>query len=307
MKKVAVYSIIIASAIAVGATAGIVIKRFVVAPDQTIIGFNADACKPDGDALIKKFNAAKNPRNELEPYELVLYSQEMYKRAENSVSYCYGLANAVAVGLNVVQDIRSAQVKIGNKFYEEQVSKSSQVAVSKRMYLEGKESNTRLYKEKDGGKYVEITQERTTSQYEPQKDCTPQQYKELYGRELPDMFIYIIHSTTVDSQKITDIEGGYQIDLTLKPAQGGYNYRYQMVSVSDLEGLPVFQAISLCYKLSSDYGLKSMTSDEQFIATKMGFNADTHNQLEYRYFQGKEYQIPDLDQDFDYKTLKEAN
>ena len=302
-----IYPVVVACAVAVGASVGVVIKRFVVDPEQEIIGFNPNACKPDAEALFKKFNKSSDPKSDLRPYELVLYAQEQYKRAENSTSYCYGMANAVAVGLNVEQYVRSAQVRSGNNYYEEQVSKSSQVACSKRMYINDGSDKTILYKEKEKGKYIQIDDNITTSQYELQKECTPSEYKELYGRELPDMFIYIIHQITVETENLKEVDNGYEIELVLKPAQGGYNYRYQMVSVSDLEGMPSFKSIKLTYLLSKDFVLKELTADEQFVAAKMGFNADTHNVLNYKYFQGKTYKIPKIDEDFDYKTLKEGN
>lgn len=303
MKSIVLYSIIGASALSVGAGAGVIYKRVIMDPTQNITGFNPDVCKADGDALIeqvKKAGSKKDAFDSMEPVDIGNYATEVYKRYENSVSFCYGVADTV-----VKQDIRNAQIKNGEKYFEEAISKSSMVGVGKRMYQEGIDGELSLYGEKSAND-VTINGDTVHTNFKANPDkMTPAEYKILYGRTIPDMFIYCVHSLTVTNGTKEAISGGYKVTLELNPLMGGYQYRYQMQTISGLDALPVFEYITLTYTLDENLDLKHIQAHEKYKATMMGISPDIENTLEYDFFPDVEWKIPNIDEDIDYKSLKE--
>ena len=114
MKNIFIISIVVGSALVVGAGCGAIYQKIIADPGQEIIGFNPDYCKPDFKALsdkVSKYSSKKEAAKSMRPYEVVNYAGELYKNCTNCFSYCYGLADTV-----VKQDIRNAQIKVGNEF-----------------------------------------------------------------------------------------------------------------------------------------------------------------------------------------------
>lgn len=302
MKAIALYSIIGGSALLIGAGAGVVYKRVVLEPEQNIVGFNPDICKPDGEKLINDIESVgdfKSAVNKFEPVDIANYATEKYKTYENSVSFCFGTAETV-----VSQQIRNAQIKNGDQYFEEAISKSSMVGIGKRMYQQGLDGTLHLYNEKGAGDVaIDGDYVHTAFNSSPQ-DMTPEEYKVLFGRTIPDMFIYCVHQITViDGSVETLANGGYKVKLELDPIMGGYNYRFQMQTISGLDSLPTFEYIKLTYTLDSTLNLKHITCDEKYKAT-MGMTVDIANILEYDFFPNQYWKIPELNEDVSYSSLK---
>lgn len=307
MKSVVLYAIIGCSALAVGAGGGIIYKRVIMDPKEEIVGFNPDVCKPNLESLSKEVESYPNKKSafsSMTPVDIANYSLEKYKSYENSVSYSTGVAKTV-----VNQEIRTAQIKVGNKYFEETISKSSMVGVGKRMYLENSDSDLKLYAEKSADS-VKIDGDSVHTEYKTTPQTyTESQYKTAWGRTLPDMFIYCIHKMTIIEDKCSKEElpdGGYKVVLELDPKMGGYQYRYQMQTISDLDALPVFEFITLTFMLDSNFDLKTQLAHEKYKATLMGISPDIENNIEYNYFPNKQFKIPEINEDIDYASLKEG-
>lgn len=305
MKNIVTISIVVGSALVVGAGGGAAYKRFFAPADQEIVGFNPDYCKPDFKTLsdeVSKYGSKKEAAKSMRPYEVVNYAGELYKNCTNCFSYCYGLADTV-----VKQDIRNAQIKVGNEFFEEAISKSSMVGVGKRMYQSNTMGTTNLYIEKSAGDVsIDGDNVHTNFNASPEK-LTMTEYKKAFGRNLPDMFIYVIHDMTVTKEELKELPNneGYEVYLELDPVTGGYNYRYQMQTMSKLDKLPVFEYIHLTYTITPDLELKHLTANEKYKATMLGISPDIINTLDYEYFPNQITEIPEVTQDVNYQALRE--
>ena len=303
MKTAILYLIIAGSAVSVGAGAGVVYKRAIAEPTENILGFNPEACKPNAEELFKaveKAGSVKAATEKLKPFEIVNYSFEKYKQSEYSVSFCTGLADTA-----VKQYIRSVQIKRGSNYFEEQISKSSMVGVAKRMIQEGENANTLVYNETGSGDViVDSDDARATFKSEP-IEHTYESYKEAWGRNLPDMAIYLIATSTVERQELVKDGDGYKVTLSLQPTKGAYNYRYQMKTISDLATYPSFSLLDLTYWLDSELNIVKMSEHSKFTATMVGVSAGVENNLMYYYFPGKEMEFPKLNEKVDYKALGE--
>lgn len=303
MKTWVLYTIIGASALAVGASGGVIYKRVIAEPTENITGFNPDLCKPNTEELFEKFNKAGSVDaavKSMEPFEIVNYSFEKYKQCEYSVSFCTGLADTA-----VKQYVRSGQIKRGSNYFEEQISKSSMVGVAKRMFQEGEQANTRVYNETGSGNVVVDDIDAYATYMDEPIDYTYEEYKVAWGRNLPDMSIYLIASSTVESQEIKKEENCYKVTLSLQPVKGAYNYRFQMKTISDLASLPPFTLLDLTYWLDSDLTIVKMNEHSKFTATMVGISAPVENNINYYYFPNKQMEFPKLDEKLDYKTLIE--
>lgn len=304
MKPLVLYSIIGASALAVGAGGGVIYKRCFVAPSEKIIGFDPDNCKPDVDKLIADVEKVGNPKQVVQkfrPFEVATYAFEKYKRCEYSVSVCSGLAKTI-----INQEVRSAQVKRGSTYFEEQISKSSMVGVAKRMIQEGdKDVEVKVYNETSSDA-VNISGDTIHASYKSNPDIySYADYKAAWGRNLPDMSIHLIGETTVENEKLENVDGGYKITLDLQPQKGGYNYRYQMKTISGLDDYPSFQYLAVTFYITENLVMKALNEQCKYHAL-MGVSVDIENNIDYYYFPQREYKIPNLNEDFDYSILKEG-
>ena len=288
---------------AVGAGAGVIYKRCIAEPTENIVGFNPDNCKPDAEALFKAVEKAGSPKaatEKLQPYEIANYSFEKYKQNEKSVSFCTGLADTA-----VKQYIRSVQIRNGSNYFEEQISKSSMVGVAKRMFQEGDYADTKVFNETGSGDVIVDDDNAYASFKDEPNVLSYNAYKEAWGRNLPDMAVYLIASSTIDSQELVKDGDGYKVTLKLQPVKGAYNYRYQMKTISDLAAYPTFSLLDLTYYLDSNLNLIKMHEHSKFTATMVGISAGVENNLDYYYFAGKEMKFPELNEKIDYKTLGE--
>ena len=303
MKSIILYSIIGASALSVGAGAGVVYKRCIAEPTENIVGFNPEACKPNATELFKaveKAGSIKAATEKLQPFEIVNYAFEKYKQCENSVSFCSGLADTA-----VKQYIWSAQIKRGSTYFEEQISKSSMVGVAKRMLQDGELENTKVWNETGSGDVIADEKDAYASYKSTPDSYTFNEYKEAWGRNLPDMAIYLIATSTVEKQELVKDGDGYKVTLSLQPTKGAYNYRYQMKTISDLAAYPTFSLLDLTYWLDGELNMVKMNEHSKFTATMVGISAGVENNLNYHYFPGKELKIPEITEKIDYKLLKE--
>lgn len=303
MKTAVLYAIIGASTLSVGAGLGVIYKRCIVAPTENIVGFDPENCKPDKEALFAAVEKAGSPKaatQQMRPYEIVNYSFEKYKESEYSVSYCAGLADTA-----VKQYIRSVQIKRGSTYFEEQISKSSMVGVAKRMLQEGEEADTKIFHETGSGDVI-VDGDNAYAKFKSDPETLSYvDYKEKWGRNLPDMAIYLIHSSTVENEELVQEGKGYKVTLQLQPVKGAYNYRYQMKTISDLESYPSFSLLDLTYWLDENLNIIKMNEHSKFTATMVGVSAAVENNIMYYYFPGKQMNIPSLSEKVDYKSLGE--
>ena len=287
----------------VGAGAGVVYKRCIAEPTENIVGFNPDGCKPNAVELFKAVEKAGSPKaatEKLQPFEIVNYAFEKYKQCEYSVSFCQGLADTA-----VKQYIWSAQIKRKSTYFEEQISKSSIVGVAKRMLQDGELENTKVWNETSGDDVIADLTDAYASYKTDPVDYTYSGYKEAWGKNLPDMAIYLIATSTVEKQELVKDGDGYKVTLSLQPTKGAYNYRYQMKTISDLATYPTFSLLDLTYWLDSELNIVKMNEHSKFTATMVGFSAGVENKLNYYYFPNREMEIPNISEKIDYKALNE--
>ena len=136
------------------------------------------------------------------------------------------------------------------------------------------------------------------------KVLTPDEFKELWGKKLEDIFIYIISNDTVDLEKssVERRDGKVFISLELDPDIASYNYKLQMKSLSELSTLPTFEFLRQTYVFDSDMTILHSTIDEKYVATMSGINATVNNYLDYYYHSNEYLKIPEIDEILDYSV-----
>ena len=278
-KTLLTYILIVGISGTAGASAGIIGKRLLGQEEIDYSGFNPEAYRADGAALLNSYN--NNPTS-YTPAKLVSIGLEKYRRCENSYSMTIGIAKTV-----VNQTIRNYQIKNGDKYFEESISRSDMVTLADRMYQDGKNGNIDLYV----GKATSTT---TGSYPSTGKNYTKEAYKKYLGKTLDEMFIYLISDSTAESgSAVTKLDNGdIQVVLNLNPDIAPYYYKYQMMNISHLDKLPMFQYIKLKYTFSSDMYLKTMVVDEKYSAS-MGISVTIQNSFTNYYFPNEYKAIPD--------------
>ena len=286
------YSIIAVCAAGLGVGGGIILKRKLGPVETDYSGFDSSSFAADSKALLREYE--KNPNQEFTPAELVNIGLEKYRQCENSYSIGIGQASTI-----VNQQVRNFQIRNGDTYYEEQISKSSMVSIANRV-IENDEGTT-LYKGK--AKEVEVPE----YSGDP-KSMSPEDYKKSYGKTLPEMFIYIISNDTVDTDKstITKKEGKIFINLELDPEIASYNYKVQMKTLSDLSSLPTFEYLRHTYVFENDMTLVHAYFNEKYVATMSGINATIVNSLHYYYHANEYKKIPEINEVLSYSVEGET-
>ena len=193
MKSLWIYVIIGSTAFAVGATGGIIGKRFIAAAKTQYIG---EIETMDIEDLMKRYN--QNPNQNFTPAEMINIAMEKYRTCENCYSVSKGTANTV-----VNQTIRNYQIKNGDDYFEESISRSSMVKLADRMTQHGKEGDIKFY-------HGKADSEEVGSYPSDPKVYNQEDYTNFLGRTLNQMFIYVITDNTVldDGTKVEKTKDG---------------------------------------------------------------------------------------------------
>ena len=288
------YSIIVVVAITVGITAGVVLKKKLGPVETDYTGFNPEAFRMDSKALVKEYEANKNKN--FTPAELVNIGLEKYRSCENSYSIGVGLADTI-----VKQTIRNFQIRNGDQYFEEQISKSSMVSLANRAH-QVSDDKVNVYKGK--AKDTEV------SEYsDNKKEYNLEGFKESWGKTLPEMFIYLICEDTVldEGTSITKKDGTIRVELNLDPEIASYYYKLQMQSLSELSALPTFEYLRQTYIFDNDMNLLHSIFDEKYQATMSGITATIVNNLDYYYHANEFIKIPDLGETLNYSVEGEPH
>lgn len=295
------YILTIGIAAAAGAGTGVVLKRTIGPIDEMYPpGFDPKNYSPDITAIMNKYNQLTdksiNGVRSFSDSEVVNIVLEKYKNLE----YCYslGIGNAFTI---ITQTIRNAQIKNGDQYFEEQISYSNMVNVATRSIQNGKNGDVSVYKGSAS------SPERASYPNSPSSTYSPSKYKNYLGKTLDEMFIYIISDkTTIDSSRV--IKGNdVTINLNLNPNLSTFYYKTQMQNISGLSNLPPFSEVKLTYTFSKDLELKHLSVDETYTATKEGIPvpAETHNIIDYYYYQNVQKDIPDSNELIEYVIQEE--
>ena len=289
------YSIITVCAITIGITAGVVLKKKLGPVETDYTGFNPEAFKMDGKALVKEYEQNKNKN--FTPAELVNIGLEKYRQCENSYSIGIGIADTI-----VKQTIRNFQIRNGDKYFEEQISKSSMVSLANRA-VQDNENTVQVYKGK--AKDTEV------SEYiDSGKDYTLEDFKDAWGKTLQDIFIYLICNETVidNGTSVTKKDGTVRVQLELDPEIASYYYKHQMKSLSDLSALPTFEYLRQTYIFdASNMMILHSILDEKYQATLSGITATIVNHLDYYYHTDEFIKIPEINENLNYSVEGETH
>ena len=289
------YSIIGVVAITVGITAGVVLKKKLGPVETDYTGFNPEALKMDSRALVKEYE--KNKNKDFTPAELVNIGLEKYRQCENSYSIGVGIADTI-----VKQSIRNFQIRNGNEYFEEQISKSSMVSLANRAIQKDAE-NVQVYKGK--AKDTELSEYTGSG-----KTCSLEEFKADWGKTLQDIFIYIIsNETVIDSgTSVIKKDGLVRVQLELDPEVASYYYKQQMKSLSDLSALPTFEYLRQTYIFdASNMMILHSILDEKYQATLSGITATIVNHLDYYYHTDEFLKIPEINENLDYSVEGEPH
>lgn len=287
------YGIIAAATISLGVAGGIIIKRVFGDEEITYSGFNPEAFKADSKALLKEYES--NPNKDFTAPELVNIGLEKYRNCENCWSIQVGLAKTI-----VDQTIRNAQIKNGDKLFEESISKSSMVAIANRCNQEN--GNVSLHT-------GQVTSEESANYADGKTtNYKVEDFKKSWGKSLDEMFIYIISNKTVNLDKCKTEKSTKQIKVTLDldPTIATYYYKTQMKTMSNLAGLPTFEYVKQTYYFDAKMTLLHCKTEEKYKAAMAGVSAEITNNIDTYYHANKYIKIPELDQKVNYSLKGEA-
>ena len=293
-KTIIQYSIIVLSALVLGITGGAVIKNQFGQVEIDYSNFNANNYSLDASQLLEAYN--KNPNQDFTPAELVNIGLEKYRRCENSYSYGVGTASTI-----VSQTIRNAQIKNGDHYFEESISRSSMVSIANRVEQVGINNGVSLFKGK--------ANDSNTGTYKNNPiEYDSETYKKDWGKTLDEMFIYIISNESVIPEEcsIKKEKDIISVTLDLDVNISSYYYKHQMKSISNLSGLPTFESLKHIYTFSSDMTLLHCKVDEKYKAAMAGVSASIHGVIDYYYHANEYLEIPSLDQKIDYSLKGEV-
>jgi len=301
MKGFLSYALLIGTAALVGTAGGVFIKRVVIKPEMSMDNLSIESYLPNIEEIknrVENYKGGGDIVDALSSSDIVNYSLEKYRNCENCYSYGTGMASTI-----VDQKIKSYQIKIGNVYQEESVSKSSMVGISNRTMQEGKEATSIKLNQATSAKEVDIDSSYVNVTYDTNTQTLDKnEYKEAYGRTLDEMFIYIISDKTVLSNSTNKTSDGYEIKVSLHTVYSTYYYMKQMKTISSLDKYPTFSKVTLTFTIGKDLTLKSMHADEEYTAKMKGINANIKNDIDYYYFANAIYSggILDLNTSFDY-------
>ena len=288
MKTLIVYGIIVGCALSVGVAGGVIYKR--MSGEEVDYGdFDANALELDAAqtlASYEKYNGY-NPQEKFTPAELITIGLEKYRRCEYSYSVGLGVAETV-----VDQSIRNFQIRNGDDYFEESISKSDMVKLADRVTQHGQDGDIVIYR-------GEAKTDEVGSYPLEGKTYDQQSYIDYLGKTLNQMFIYIISNVTVIDGNVEKTSDGYNINVELSPDYATFHYKYQMLNISGLDELPVFNYVKLHYTFDKDMMLKTLSVDEEYKA-KMGIKVNIKNKIDYKYFPNQKMEIPKLDKPIDY-------
>ncbi len=289
-KSVLTYILIVGIAGTAGITAGIVGKRLLGQEEIDYSGFNPEEFRADGEALLAEYSS--DPSKNFTAPELVAIGLQKYKNCENS--YSTGIGTAATV---VEQTIRNFQIKNGDQYFEESISKSSMVGVANRAIQNGKDGEINLFLGKATGSETATYPETGTT-------YSKEDYKAYLGKTLDEMFVYLISNNSVlkDGTEVKKNANSVEVTLNLNPEIATYYYKIQMKNISNLDKLPVFSYLKHTYTFDKNMMLKSAYVDEAYSAS-MGITVNIHNTINYTYYADEYMKIPDYNENLDY-TVK---
>ncbi len=224
------------------------------------------------------------------PYEIVNLAE--YKAEENENLVTIGIGEVTAVA-NVKQTIYATQMRLGNEYFMENLSKSKFVSVAKRFYQE----EDTVYS------YVgELENEKRATWPEVVKEeLTLEEHEEKWGKDLTRGSIYIVSSKTVLESDYNFVDGNLEVTLTLDPLYSVIRYVKQMVHVSDLSVPPTFHDVKVTYVIDENLRLLSRDIYEVYDVTSFGIvSPNTKGHLKETLYYEESLMIPSLMEHIDY-------
>ncbi len=295
MKTPIIYISIVASALVVGAAGGFVAKKTLGGEDISYdSNSDIDSIKVDSKQLLRNYQSygGNAPEKDFSAMEIVNIALEKYRQCE--YSYSYGIGSAKTI---VSQEIRNYQIRNGNEYFEESISYSSMVKLADRMTQTGLDGDVTVYYGKASGA--------ESGTYPIEGNVyTQEDYSNLLGRTLDEMFIYIISNKTVLESEVNRVNEQILVKLSLDPVWSTYHYKYQMKNISNLDSLPKFNYVNLTYTLSSDLSLIYLDVDESYEAS-MGITVSITNGIHYEYFPNQKLEIPSINEALNYSLKGE--
>ncbi len=202
-----------------------------------------------------------------------------------------GLINAAVGPINVAQTVDSKCIRMGNKFFNENVSISQFVQAMNRNYVT--DGDIVHYSGKQQGNEVIWNTEADT----PDDMKTMEQYIERYGVPMTTYMTYIVSSKTVaEASSVTkNADGNYEFTLTLDKVKSVINYVKTMKDTGGLSDYPDFvENPVIKLTIDSQYRVLRFESSEVYTA-KMGIitaslNASMVNTFTY----DEDFVMPEL-------------
>lgn len=207
----------------------------------------------------------------------------------------YSLSTGTVNAAGVKQTIRSATIRDGDQYFEENMASSSFVKAANRFYQDSDES-VKWYK----GDYVNIT----TGKYSEKsiKNYTLDEYENAWGRTLNDPCIYNVNNQCyLDGTKTKNDDGTYTIVLNLEPILSVIRYVKQMQLTGGLSTPPIFHEVKLTFVLDENVNIVSFTTYEVYDVHKVIDAKNSKGTLTQTFYYSSR-EIPSIEENVNYEA-----
>lgn len=188
------------------------------------------------------------------PIELVNIGLLNLTYSENVYSVVKGAVNV----MGTEQTIRASMVKNGDKYFEENISRSKWMKTAIRFYQEGNKIS--WYKGSSTGTETSDYSKASLTEY------TLSQFENKWGRtSLGDPTVYnVYHQCYLDGSVTDNQDGTHTVELKLDPILSVTRYVKQMMMTGGLDTAPIFHEVKLTYVLDEDLILRSFKTYEVY-------------------------------------------
>lgn len=204
-------------------------------------------------------SSIKDNKEDYTPYDYFLLAMDNLQKHEQYK--IVGLSDVYSV---INQKVNTTNIKIGEKYFTESLSKSVtsgiiNIALAERYY---QETDIDIYQGK-------ISDDVKSAKWSEEKETVDEEeFFTRYAKKLSDPFPYIITSQTISEVEAID-EEELTFKFVLDPVASVYYYAIQMQYISQLDNRPTFSHVDFTFKLNENCEFETIEVNEKYTTKKM--------------------------------------
>lgn len=190
----------------------------------------------------------------------------------------------------VTQGLYAEKMLVDGEYYAMKIS-SGLVPLATRTYYVSGSDNIDLYLGSD------IKSDTATFGSSPDKQMTPDEFRELMGSKVTYFISYVVSSNSVEEEESLGLNeaGNYEFALKLDTYFSCMNYSHEIKYTSDSPKLPEFTSVKIVFEIDKDWNLKRIDYDESYnVSVKQlgSMFVGTTGKITDRFEVGGDYTIP---------------